>query len=80
MKSLKKYNFFPAIISSIPIKNIGYCLMENLLGPDPEKLFNFENYKFDTITILNIAKDLLYSLSILKKENIIHGDLKPNNY
>ena len=52
--------------------------MENLLGPDLEKLFTFENFKFDTITILNITKDLLYSLSILKKENNIHGELKQN--
>ena len=33
--------------------------MENLLGLDLEKLFAFENYKFDTITIFNITKDLL---------------------
>ena len=36
-----------------------YCFMENLLGLDLEKLFAFENYKFDTITIFNITKDLL---------------------
>ena len=54
--------------------------MENLLGPDLEKPFIYENYIFDTITIHNISKDLLYSLSIQKKENIIHGDLKPDNY
>ena len=79
LSKLEKYNIFPKLISIGDFKFDDY-IAEKLIGIDLNRLFEFEKNYFDSITILNIAKDILYCLSYLKKENIAHCDLKCDNF
>lgn len=79
LSKLEKYDLFPKIISKGDPKNNDY-IAETLIGIDVYRLFEFQNKYFDTVTILNIARDVIYCLSYLNKENIIHCDLKCDNF
>lgn len=79
LSKLEKYNLFPKIISKGNPKNNDY-IAETLIGIDVYRLFEFQNKYFDPVTILNIARDVIYCLSFLFKENIVHCDLKCDNF
>lgn len=79
LSKLEKYNLFPKIISKGNPKNNDY-IEETLIGIDVYRLFEFQNKYFDPVTILNIARDVIYCLSFLFKENIVHCDLKCDNF
>ena len=79
LSKLEKYDFFPKLISKGDSKYNDY-IAETLIGIDVYRLFEFQNKFFDSVTILNIARDVIYCLSYLKKENIIHCDLKSDNF
>ena len=78
MFKLEKYNIFPKVLTFEANKK-GNIIVENLLVFDLMRLLEFENKKFDSITILNIAKDILICLSYLNEEQLAHCDLKGDN-
>lgn len=78
MNKLEKYNIFPKVINFEENKKENY-IAESLLGIDLIRLFEFEKNSFDSITILNIAIDILQCLLFIHKENISHCDIKADN-
>ncbi len=78
MYRLEKYKIFPKVQYFNENKNSS-IIPQTLLGIDLSRLFNFEKGNFDSITILNIAKDILYCLSFIHNEGIYHCDIKSDN-
>ena len=61
-------------------ENKNYVLIMEMLGPSIEKIFNLRNKKFNLITVLMLTEQILYSIEFIHSKNLIHRDIKPDNF
>ena len=54
-------------------------LIESLIGPSLQRLYDFCDNDFDLVTICNIGIDILICLEYLNDSNHIHNDIKLDN-
>ena len=54
-------------------------LIESLIGPSLQRLYDFCENDFDLVTICNIGIDILICLEYLHDSNYIHNDIKLDN-
>jgi len=78
-KELESDNGIPKIewFGTISKKNI---LIMEYLGPSLDDLFEFCNKQFSLKTVSMIALQLLDRIEFIHKHNIIHRDIKPDNF
>lgn len=79
LEKIEKYEIFPKVLKEMN-DEYGYYLAQELIGIDLYRLLKFENNCFDPSTILNISIDILTCLKYLNEQNIVHCDLKGDNY
>lgn len=70
---------FPKMIYLL--KEGGYtCMIMTLLGENIEDLFNLCKKKFQLVTIVKLAIDMIELLRRFHQEGYIHRDIKPENF
>ena len=57
-----------------------YVMVESLLGPSLDKLFNYCGKSFPMKTVCLIGIDIVKRLRSMHKNGLLHRDLKPNNF
>ena len=77
LKKLKNEIFFPSHFYSSRKELI---VIESLLGPNLEKLFNFCNNKFPISTVSYIGIESINRLKQFHSLGMVHRDIKPNNF
>ena len=68
------------IIEWYGIFNKKHILIMECLGPDLDTLFKFCGKKFSLKTVCMIALQILDRIALIHKYNIIHRDIKPDNF
>lgn len=74
-----KYNFVPTATYFGVEKNKNLMVFD-ILGPSLENLYKKCNRKFSIKTVLMIADQMIKRLSFTHSRNIIHRDIKPDNF
>ena len=83
-----EFKVYKAIRGGLGIPNAQYFSREgnynvmvmDLLGPSLEDLFNYCNRRFSLKTVCMLAKEMILRLQYLHQKNIIHRDIKPDNF
>ena len=79
MDELKKTsNIFPKCLESLKI-NFDYYIVENLLGPNVLKLYEFCDCNFSPKTICNLGIQLLENMKEIHDKGYLYLDLKEDN-
>jgi len=78
-KYLEGGSGFPKIYGFYEERRQNILIME-MLGSSLEKLFNKCHKKFSQLTVLMIVEQILYRLEYIHSKNIIHRDIKPDNF
>ena len=79
LKELQGGTGIPKIFYFHQLQNFS-CLIQELLGPSLENLFNLCNRKFSLKTSLLIIDQLLTRIEFIHSKNFIHRDIKPDNF
>jgi len=69
----------PALYDFLTSENFSFMMME-LLGPSLEDLFDICHNKFSLKTILSLGDQMLSRIEFLHSRNLIHRDIKPDNF
>ena len=85
---LYEYKIYNALKNGFGIPKIYDCSKDNkytilimeLLGESLEKLFVKANKKFSLITVLMIIEQLVSRLEFIHSKNLLHRDIKPDNF
>ena len=70
---------FPKIYGYFEENNHNILIMEKL-GPSLEKIFNKNKKQFSLLTVAMIVEQILYRLEFIHSKNIVHRDIKPDNF
>ena len=57
-----------------------YVLVQELLGPSLEDLFNFCDRRFSLKTVLLIADQAISRIKYIHDKHYLHHDIKPDNF
>ena len=68
----------PKFFGEFKLKKENY-LIESLIGPSLQRLYDFCDNDFDLVTICNIGIDIVICLEYLHESNYIHNDIKLDN-
>ncbi|CAG9316660.1 unnamed protein product [Blepharisma stoltei] len=79
MRSLEKGTGIPKIFWYGGSDNGNYMVME-LLGSSLEDQYNFCHRKFTLRTTIKLADQMLHRIEFVHNNNIIHRDIKPDNF
>ena len=79
LKELQNGTGIPKIFYFHQLQNFS-CLIQELLGPSLENLFNLCNRKFSLKTTLILAIQMLNRIEFMHNRGIIHRDIKPDNF
>ena len=78
LKELQRGTGIPKIYYFHQLPNFS-CLIQELLGPSLENLFNLCNRKFSLKTTLILGIQMLNRIEFIHNHGIIHRDIKPGN-